>query len=101
MADHEPIELTLLMPCLNEAQTLAICIDKAQDSLRRLGLRGEVLIADNGSTDGSREIALAHSARVVPVEDRGYGSALRGGIEAARGRWVIMEIGRASGRERV
>lgn len=83
-------EFTLLMPCLNEARTLPICIQKARESLRRLGVQGEVLVADNGSTDGSIEIALAHGARVVPVADKGYGSALRGGVEAARGTFVIM-----------
>jgi glycosyltransferase involved in cell wall biosynthesis len=83
-------ELTILMPCLNEAETLAVCIDKAQAFLRRTGIAGEVLIADNGSTDGSQGIAEAHGARVVPIAARGYGSALIGGIQAARGRYVIM-----------
>lgn len=83
-------ELTLLMPCLNEAETLAMCISKARQSLASLGIEGEVLIADNGSTDGSREIAIASGARVVPVAERGYGAALRAGITAARGRYVIM-----------
>ncbi len=86
----ESCELTILMPCLNEAETLAICIDKALAYLRRSGVGGEVLIADNGSTDGSQAIAEAHGARVVPIAERGYGSALRGGIKAARGRFVIM-----------
>ena len=86
----ESCELTILMPCLNEAETLAICIDKARAYLRRSGVDGEVLIADNGSTDGSQAIAEAHGARVVPIAERGYGSALRGGIKAARGRFVIM-----------
>jgi glycosyltransferase involved in cell wall biosynthesis len=83
-------ELTILMPCLNEAETLATCIDKAQAFLRRAGIDGEVLIADNGSTDGSQDIARAHGARVEPIPARGYGSALIGGIRAARGRYVIM-----------
>jgi len=83
-------ELTVLMPCLNEAETLAICIRKARASLATLGLDGEVLVADNGSTDGSQQIARAEGARVVPIPRRGYGAALRGGIEAARGRYVIM-----------
>jgi len=78
------------MPCLNEAETLATCIDKAQGYLRHSGVRGEVLIADNGSIDGSQEIARRHGARVVGIAERGYGSALRGGIEAAYGRYVIM-----------
>jgi glycosyltransferase involved in cell wall biosynthesis len=83
-------ELTILMPCLNEAGTLAACIEKAYDSLRRLGLTGEVLVADNGSTDGSREVARLHGACVIDVEHRGYGSALAAGIAAARSEWVIM-----------
>ncbi len=83
-------ELTILMPCLNEAETLATCIDKAQAFLLRTGITGEVLIADNGSTDGSQDIARAHGARVEPIPARGYGSALIGGIRAARGRYVIM-----------
>lgn len=84
------IELTILMPCLNEAETLAVCITKARGFLQRTGIAGEVLIADNGSTDGSREIAQREGARVVPVALRGYGAALAAGIEAARGRYVIM-----------
>jgi len=83
-------ELTILMPCLNEAETLAICIDKAQAYLKRAGIDGEVLIGDNGSTDGSQDIAIAHGARVEPIPTRGYGAALLGGIKAARGRYVIM-----------
>jgi glycosyltransferase involved in cell wall biosynthesis len=83
-------ELSVVMPCLNEAATLAICIRKAQDSFERIGISGEVVVADNGSTDGSQEIAEELGARVVPVERRGYGAALTGGIAAARGRWVIM-----------
>ncbi|TFC55920.1 glycosyltransferase family 2 protein [Cryobacterium sp. TMT2-15-1] len=90
MTITETIELSILMPCLNEAETLAICIDKAQGYLRRSGISGEVLIADNGSTDGSQQIAEAHGARVVDVTEKGYGSALIGGIEAARGTFVIM-----------
>ena len=78
------------MPCLNEAETLAICIAKAQRSLDELGVAGEVVVADNGSTDGSQEIALEMGARVVPVKEKGYGSALLGGISAAQGRYVIM-----------
>src|SRR5579872_3779540 len=83
-------ELTILMPCLNEAETLATCITKARAFLIRAGIVGEVVIADNGSTDGSRNIAQEHGARVVAVAARGYGSALRAGIAAARGRYVIM-----------
>ncbi|MEO9299063.1 glycosyltransferase family 2 protein [Devosia alba] len=88
MADQ--LELTILMPCLNEAETLATCIAKARSFLASSGIAGEVLIADNGSTDGSREIAEAAGAIVVAIEQRGYGAALAGGIEAARGRYVIM-----------
>jgi hypothetical protein len=84
------IELTILMPCLDEAETLGRCIDKARAFLDRTDVRGEVVIADNGSTDGSQAIARLHGARVVPVPSRGYGAALIGGIEAARGRYVIM-----------
>jgi hypothetical protein len=89
-ATGEEVELTILMPCLNEAETLASCIRKARQFLAAYGVIGEVLVADNGSTDGSREIAAAEGARVVPVETRGYGAALLGGIEAASGRYVIM-----------
>jgi glycosyltransferase involved in cell wall biosynthesis len=78
------------MPCLNEAATIAICIKKALSSFERLGIDGEIVVADNGSTDGSQAIALGLGARVVPVSAKGYGSALTGGIAAARGRWVIM-----------
>ena len=85
-----PLELTILMPCLNEAETLAVCIRKALGYLERSGVAGEVLIADNGSTDGSQEIATSLGARVVPIPAKGYGSALLGGIKAARGRYVIM-----------
>jgi glycosyltransferase involved in cell wall biosynthesis len=84
------LELTILMPCLNEAETLAICISKARGFIARSGISGEVLIADNGSTDGSQEIAEKAGARVVPVAQKGYGAALMGGIEAAKGRFVIM-----------
>jgi len=86
----DDVELSLLMPCLNEAATLGACVDAAQAALRLLGVRGEVLVADNGSTDGSQEIAIARGARVVPVPGRGYGNALLGGITAARGTFVIM-----------
>jgi glycosyltransferase involved in cell wall biosynthesis len=90
MTTVQAIELSILMPCLNEAETLAVCIDKAQAYLERSGIVGEVVIADNGSTDGSQEIAEAHGARVVPVADKGYGAALLGGIAAAQGTYVIM-----------
>ncbi len=84
------VELTILMPCLNEAETIAPCIRQAFAFLRSSGVLGEVLVADNGSTDGSREIAVAEGATVVPVSIRGYGAALLGGMDAARGRFVVM-----------
>ncbi len=89
-AEQRPCELTVLMPCLNEAATLDTCIAKARAFLARSGISGEVVIADNGSTDGSQAIARASGARVVEVRARGYGSALLGGIRAARGRFVVM-----------
>jgi glycosyltransferase involved in cell wall biosynthesis len=83
-------ELTILMPCLNEARTLPACIGKARAFLARSGVVGEVVIADNGSTDGSPELACGLGARVVAVAEKGYGSALLGGIRAAHGRFVVM-----------
>ena len=84
------LELTVLMPCLNEAETLATCIRKARSCIERLGLSAEVLIADNGSTDGSQRIAQSEGARVVVVPERGYGAALYHGARQARGRVIIM-----------
>lgn len=84
------IELSIVMPCLNEAETLAVCINKAQSFFERENINGEVIIADNGSTDGSQKIATDLNARMVNVPQKGYGSALRGGIEAANGKYVIM-----------
>ena len=84
------IELSIVMPCLNEAETLEKCIVKALKGLKDAGVRGEVIIADNGSTDGSIEIAQRLGARLIPVPTKGYGSALRGGVQAARGKWIIM-----------
>ena len=84
------IEVSIVMPCLNEAETLERCIRKAQQAIVRHGLIAEVVIADNGSTDGSQQIAERLGARVIAVREKGYGSALRGGIEAARGRYVIV-----------
>ncbi|HEX4196776.1 MAG TPA: glycosyltransferase family 2 protein [Caulobacteraceae bacterium] len=89
-AAPESLELTILMPCLNEAETIEVCIAKALGYLRRSGVAGEVLIADNGSSDGSQALAEAAGARVVAVPEKGYGAALMGGIRAARGRFVIM-----------
>jgi glycosyltransferase involved in cell wall biosynthesis len=83
-------ELSVVLPCLDEAETLGRCIEKARRGLDALGVAHEIVVADNGSRDGSPEIARRLGARVVRVEERGYGSALRGGIEAARGRYVIM-----------
>jgi hypothetical protein len=84
------LELSIVMPCLNEARTLPSCIGKARAFLERAGVAGEVVVADNGSTDGSQEVASGLGARVVPVARRGYGAALRAGFEAARGRYVVM-----------
>ncbi|MBZ8141412.1 dolichol-P-glucose synthetase [Rubrivivax gelatinosus] len=86
----EGCELTILMPCLNEVRTLGRCIAKANVFLMASGVTGEVLIADNGSTDGSQALAVELGARVVDVAERGYGAALRAGITAARGRFVVM-----------
>lgn len=84
------VELTILMPCLNEEDTLATCVRKARTFLNNSGVDGEIVVADNGSTDGSGKIAVEEGARVVPVTTRGYGAALLAGIEEARGRFVIM-----------
>jgi glycosyltransferase involved in cell wall biosynthesis len=84
------VELTVVMPCLNEAETVATCVRKAVKFIADSGISGEVVVADNGSTDGSRQLAEEAGARVVPISDRGYGNALMGGILAARGEYVIM-----------
>lgn len=89
-AADTPLELTIVMPCLNEAETLAGCVEEALRALREQNLSGEVIVADNGSTDGSQEIATRLGARVVPVSEKGYGRALQGGIAAARGRFILM-----------
>jgi len=86
----EPMELTVLMPCLDEAETIGACVSKAAAYLQRSGVHGEVLVVDNGSSDGSPEIARRAGARVAEEPRRGYGNALRAGILAARGRYVIM-----------
>ncbi len=86
----ESVQLTILMPCLNEAETLALCINKANRWIAHSGLSAEVVVADNGSTDGSQAIAKSLGANVVPVEQRGYGSALFHGCMAAKGEWIIM-----------
>jgi len=84
------LELTIVMPCLNEAETLATCIRKANQYLAQNDIRGEVLIADNGSTDGSQQIAQQMEARLIVVKERGYGSALMAGIVAANSQFIIM-----------
>jgi len=84
------VELSVVMPCLNEAETLGTCVRKAQRALREAGIAGEVVVADNGSKDGSVEIAEQMGARVVHVRERGYGNALMGGIAAARGQYIVM-----------
>lgn len=84
------VEFSVVIPCLNEAETLAVCVDKARSFFEANNISGEVIVADNGSTDGSQAIARAHGARGVNVAARGYGAALLGGIKAARGRYVIM-----------
>jgi glycosyltransferase involved in cell wall biosynthesis len=86
----DPLELSIVMPCLNEAETLALCVRKARAFLAQHNIAGEVVVADNGSSDGSQQIANALGARLVHVSARGYGAALRGGIEAAKGRFVAM-----------
>lgn len=93
MPPSEPlasVELTIVLPCLNEAETLAACVEEALRALREQNISGEVIVADNGSTDGSQEIATRLGARVVPVSEKGYGRALQGGIAAARGRFILM-----------
>jgi glycosyltransferase involved in cell wall biosynthesis len=88
-----PIELTILIPCLNEARTLSKCISSAYEFIRNNHISGEVVVADNGSTDESRSIALEHGASVIEIAERGYGAAILGGVKAARGRFVIMGDG--------
>jgi glycosyltransferase involved in cell wall biosynthesis len=88
--DPDSLEVSVVMPCLNEADTLAVCIRKARAALDQSGIAGEIVVADNGSSDDSVAIARREGARVVPVKIPGYGAALMGGIDAARGRFVIM-----------
>ena len=90
MTERKDIELSIVMPCLNEAETLAICITKANNWLKNNDVKGEVVIGDNGSTDGSQKIATDLGARVINVPVKGYGSALMGAIEASYGKYVIM-----------
>jgi hypothetical protein len=86
----QPVDVSVVIPCLNEANSLAHCVDKARKAFRMAGLSGEVVVADNGSTDGSIQIAEEHGARVLRVSERGYGAALRAGIATARGPFIIM-----------
>src|SRR5258708_22443826 len=85
-----PFDVSVVIPCLNEANSLAFCVEKAVTALGKAGLRGEVIVADNGSTDGSIEIAESNGAKVLHVPERGYGAALKAGIDAAGGEFVIM-----------
>ncbi|HEX8910949.1 MAG TPA: glycosyltransferase family 2 protein [Humisphaera sp.] len=89
-ADGAACEVSVVIPCLNESDTIGTCVTKAVRALREADVDGEVIVADNGSTDGSRDIARSAGARVVPVARKGYGCALMGGIAAARGRYVVM-----------
>ncbi len=86
----QPMEVSVVIPCLNEANSLAFCVDKAVNAFRTASISGEVVVADNGSTDSSIAIAESHGARVIRVTERGYGAALKAGIAAARGRFIIM-----------
>jgi hypothetical protein len=87
---EDTLEVSVVMPCLNEARTVGRCVAKAKACLERLGVKAEIIVADNGSSDGSADIAGAQGARVVPVARKGYGAALQGGIDAARGKYIIM-----------
>src|SRR5215510_9799958 len=88
--ETDTVDVSVVIPCLNEANSLGICIEKARKAFATAVLRGEVVVADNGSTDGSIEIAQRAGARVIPVAQRGYGSALKTGIRAARGAFIVM-----------
>jgi glycosyltransferase involved in cell wall biosynthesis len=90
MKDHDDPEISVVIPCLNEAQSITVCIDRATDSFKSAGISGEVVVVDNGSTDGSQELAKRHGARVAQAERRGYGIALRKGIAEARGRFIVI-----------
>ena len=90
MSERPDIEVSIVMPCLNEEESIRECIRMAREGLEQAGAEGEIVIADNGSTDGSQEIAREMGARVVDVPGKGYGAALMGGFEAARGRYIVM-----------
>jgi glycosyltransferase involved in cell wall biosynthesis len=90
LAQEGTVELSVVIPCLDEIDTIALCVEKALAGIGLAGARGEVIVADNGSTDGSREAARARGARVVEVPERGYGSALMAGIASARGKYIVM-----------
>ncbi len=90
LANSQLIELSIVMPCLNERNTVGLCVRKAMAALDEAGIPGEVIVADNGSTDGSVELARAEGARVIHIKEKGYGSALKGGILASRGEYVLM-----------
>lgn len=90
IGESRPVEVSVVIPCLNEANSLAFCVDKAVKAFKAAGLCGEVLVADNGSTDGSIQIAEEHGARVIRVAERGYGAALRAGIAGSHGSFIIM-----------
>src|SRR5712664_2953910 len=86
----QAVEVSVVIPCLNEANSLAYCVDKAMKAFQAAGLSGEVVVADNGSTDGSIQIAEEHGARVIRVVEQGYGAALRAGIAGSHGPYIIM-----------
>ncbi len=90
MIEQNEMELSIILPCLNEVECLGTCIKKAGEFLQSCSVNGEIIVADNGSTDGSQSIAIEMGVRLVKVETRGYGAALMGGIAAARGQFIIM-----------
>src|SRR2546426_1750304 len=89
-ADGGAPEVSIVIPCLNEAETLELVVSEVQAGIKDAALSAEIVVADNGSTDGSQGIAAGLGARVVAVEEKGYGSALRGGMTAARGKYIVM-----------
>ena len=86
-------EVSVVVPCLNEARTLRTCVEKIQRTFQQHAIQGEIVVADNGSTDGSQDIARAMGARLVHVEQKGYGNAIMGGVAAAHGRYIVMGDG--------